>query len=316
MVQGAHITSPLPAGFLFFGSRALSEKKNFSITDFYLITAMVIWGSDYPLAKIALQEVSPLSFAAVRTLLSTFFILPFFLKWEKSWFVSWRDFFWLSVLALLGTFLNRLFWSYGLASTTASNSALIMATSPIYVLILSALFFRGEVTLRSVLGVVTAFIGVALVIKNDWQGWGILSQTLLGDLFIMAASFCWSLLTILAKRILKDHSSLKVTTYIMLISSILFIPFVPNEKPGGLWGISYQAQFSVLYVAIMGNGIAYFLFIQGIKSIGPLRTILYQYLSPVAAILFAIPILGETLTASQVWGALIIFGGIFLARSG
>ena len=76
-----------------------------------------------------------------------------------------------------------------------------------------------------------------------------------------------------------------------------------------------MAWFSVIYVAVMGNCLAYFLWIRGIQNIGPLRAILYQYLMPVTAVLFAIPFLGETIRATQVWGAAVVFGGIFLARS-
>jgi drug/metabolite transporter (DMT)-like permease len=76
------------------------------------------------------------------------------------------------------------------------------------------------------------------------------------------------------------------------------------------------AWFSVLYVAILGNGLAYFLWVVGIQRIGPLRTILYQYLMPVTAIFCAVPFLQETLTALQIGGAAVVFGGIFLARSG
>jgi probable blue pigment (indigoidine) exporter len=124
------------------------------------------------------------------------------------------------------------------------------------------------------------------------------------------------LFTTLAKFLLKDHSSLKVTAYVMVFGSVLFLPFLPNEKPGGWAGISALAWFSVIYVGLSGNCLAYFLWMKGIQKIGPLRTILYSYLMPVTAIVFSVPLLDETVTMTQVWGALIVFAGIFLARSG
>jgi drug/metabolite transporter (DMT)-like permease len=294
----------------------MGEKKAFSITDLYLLLAVIIWGSDYPFAKIALREVSPVSFSAIRTVISTFVLLPFFIKREKDWSVSMRHFLWLGGLALLGTFLNRVFWSIGLSLTTASNSALLMTTSPIFVLIGSSLFSRAEVTFRTGAGIFISFVGVFLVIRGDWKGGAMSSETFQGDLIIIAAAVSWALFTVLAKRLLKEYSSLKVTAYVMFIGTILFLPFLPNEKGGGWGGISGLAWFSVLYVAILGNCVAYFLWIRGIENIGPLRTILYQYLMPVTAILFSIPFLKETVTATQVWGAVVVFGGIFLARSG
>jgi drug/metabolite transporter (DMT)-like permease len=308
--------SPLRRAFNFLQRMELGEKKAFSVTDLYLLLAMIIWGSDYPLAKIALREVSPISFSAMRTVISTVVLLPFFVKREKNWFVSVRHFLWLVGLAMLGTCFNRIFWSIGLSLTTASNSALLMATSPIFVLVGSSLFLRAEVNTRAVLGICLSFAGVFLVIQGDWKGGLLSSETFQGDLILIAAAVFWATFTVLAKKLLKEYSSLKVTAYVMFIGAILFLPFLPNEKGGGWGEISGLAWFSVIYVAIMGNCLAYFFWIRGIQNIGPVRTVLYQYLMPVTAILFSIPFLKETITAMQVWGAAVVFVGIFLARSG
>jgi drug/metabolite transporter (DMT)-like permease len=307
--------SPLWRAFHFFARVDLGEKKAFSVTDLYLLLAVIIWGSDYLFAKIALREVSPLSFSAMRTAISTVILLPFFIKREKNWSVSTRNFLWLIALAFLGTFLNRLLWSVGLNLTTASNAALLFSTSPLFVLVILGLLLRAEITFRPILGIFISFIGVFLVIQGDWKGWTMSSETFQGDLIILASSFTWALFTVLAKRLLKAYSSLKVTAYMMVIGTLLYLPFLPNEKGGGWAEISGLAWFSVLYVAILGNCLAYFFWILGIQNIGPVRTILYQYLMPVTAILFAVPFLKETLTAVQVWGAVVVFGGIFLARS-
>jgi drug/metabolite transporter (DMT)-like permease len=291
----------------------LEERRGFSITDFYMILVMTLWGSDYPFAKFAMREVSPMSFAAMRTLMATVILFPFFLRQEKDWSLSKKHFLGVIGLACLGTFLNRVCWSVGLNLTTASNAGLLMATSPIFVLIVSFFFLRTDLTFRAAVGILVSFVGVFLVIKGDWKGWGF--HTFQGDLIILGAALSWAFFTVLAKKMLKDHSSLKVTAYIMLTGTVLFLPFLPNEKAGGWREISWMAWFSVIYVAVMGNSLAYFLWIRGIQNIGPLRAILYQYLMPVTAILFAIPFLGETIRATQVWGAAVVFGGIFLARS-
>ncbi|MCX5905884.1 MAG: EamA family transporter [Deltaproteobacteria bacterium] len=293
----------------------MGEKRSFSLTDFYLILAMVIWGSDYYFAKVALREISPLSFAAMRTLIATTVLFPLLLRREKNWHVSRRTLLGLAVLALFGTVLNRIFWSAGLDLTTASNSALIMSASPIFVLFFSFLFLRTEITFRAGLGIIISFVGVFLVIERDWAGWTMTSQTFLGDLLTIGAALSFALFTIFAKRMLQGHSSLKVTAYIVLIGAIFLAPFLPNEKGGGWGGISGWAWVAVVYVGIMGNCLAYFLWVRGIKNIGALRTVLYQYLNPVTAILFAVPLLHESLTGTQIIGAIVVFGGIFLARS-
>jgi drug/metabolite transporter (DMT)-like permease len=293
----------------------MGERKTFSVTDFYLIVATVIWGSDYLFAKISLREVTPLNFAAIRTLISMAIMLPFFMKAEKGWRVTGRHLGGLVFLSFLGIFLNRMLWSAGLDLTTASNSALIGTTSPLFVLLFTFLARRAEISLRVFFGVLLAFFGVFLVVRGDWREWDLGARTFLGDLLLMGSAMTWALFTFLSRRILKTHSSLKVTAYLIIIGTIFFLPFFPNEKPGGWAAVSFWGWFGIVYVAVMGNALAYFLWMKGVEAIGPMRTILYQYLMPVTAILFAVPFLGERLTGEQVAGAVMVFAGIFLARS-
>lgn len=293
----------------------LKEQKAFSTTDFYLLLSVIIWGSDYLFAKIALREISPTNFAAMRTLISAVVMIPVFMKLEKSWSVSAQHFLWLIGLAFLGSFMNRIFWSVGLSLTTASNSALLMATSPVFVLIASAIFFSKDVTSRVVLAILVSFVGVYLVVRNDWIGWTMGSETFRGDLIILASAASWAMFTFLTKPLLKVHSSLKVTSYVMFFGTILFSPIFANMKTGNWSKFSGVAWFSLIYVAIMGNCLAYFLWVRGIQKIGPLRTMVYHYAMPVAAILFASFFLEERVTALQIFGSVMVFGGILLARS-
>jgi len=293
----------------------LTERKGFSSTDLYLFLATVLWGSDYLFAKIALREVSPLSFAAIRTLISTGVLFPIFLRQENEWGVKTRHLVYLVGLALLGTFLSRIFWSKGVDLTTASNASLLSTTSPIFVLLISFFLFRTTVSWRAALGILVSFIGVSLVIQGDWKEWVKGGGHVWGDLLMLMASVTWAFFTVLAKFLMKDYSSLKVTAYLMLIGSILFLPFLPNERAGGWSGVSVLGWVSVLYVAFTGNFLAYFFWMRGIQNLGPMRTILYSYLTPITAILLAVPFLGETLTTGQIWGAVIVFAGILLARS-
>ena len=104
-------------------------------------------------------------------------------------------------------------------------------------------------------------------------------------------------------------------SYTILICTKNFTERYYRDSKGWL-KISAWAWFGVLYVGLMGNCLAYFLYVYGVKNIGALRTVLYQYLTPVAAILFALLFLKESITGPQLLGAGVVFAGIFLARSG
>jgi drug/metabolite transporter (DMT)-like permease len=294
----------------------LQEKKALPLTDLQLLLVAILWGSDFIFVKIALREISPLSFMAMRSLITTAAFLPFFLKQEKKWSVRPRDFWGLVAIAFLGSFINRVFFSLGLNLTSASNASLLITTAPLFVLLTSSFFSRKEITSRSVLGIAIAFAGAFFVIKRDWKGWTLITDYVEGDLYMIGAAFFWALFNVFARPFLKQYSSVKVMAYVMIFGTIFYLPFLPNAKGGNGWQVSALAWFCLFYGGLLGQMIGYFLWIRGIQNIGPLRAIIYQYATPVTAILLAVLFLGETMTAMQSLGAALVFGGIFLARTG
>jgi drug/metabolite transporter (DMT)-like permease len=225
----------------------LQEKKALPLTDLQLLLVAVLWGSDFIFVKIALREISPLSFMAMRSLITTAAFFPFFLKQEKKWSVRPRDFWGLVAIAFLGSFINRVFFSLGLNLTTASNASLLITTAPLFVLLTSSFFSRSEITSRSVLGIVVAFAGVFFVIKRDWKEWALITDYLEGDLYMVGAAFFWALFNVFARPFLKEYSSVKVMAYVMIFGTIFYFPFLPNEKGGNGWQVSALAWFCLFY---------------------------------------------------------------------
>ena len=136
-----------------------------------------------------------------------------------------------------------------------------------------------------------------------------------GDLCMLLASLTWAFFTVSARFLMKEYSSLKVTAYIMLIGSLLFLPFLPNENAGGWSGVSALGWGERVLCPFRGICWPISCGCAGFRTSALCGPFFYQYLTPVRAILFAVPFLNETLTPSQIGGALIVFTGVFLARS-
>jgi drug/metabolite transporter (DMT)-like permease len=294
----------------------LLDKARLPLTDLQLLLVAILWGSDFIFVKIALREISPLSFMAMRSIITTVAFLPFFLKQEKKWRVRPRDFWGLVAMAFLGSFINRVFFSLGLNLTTASNASLLITTAPLFVLLTSSFYSRAEISLRSVLGIIVAFAGAFFVIQRDWREWALITDHLEGDFYMILAALFWALFNVFARPFLKDYSSVKVMAYVMIFGTIFYLPFLPNDKGGNGWQVSALAWFCLFYGGLLGQMIGYFLWIRGIQNIGPVRAIIYQYATPVTAIALAVLFLGETMTAMQCLGAALVFAGIFFARTG
>jgi len=292
-------------------------EKKFSSTDFLLLCVALIWGNVYIFGKIALREFDPVSFAALRTVLAVPFLLIALSLRENGLHLGKKDILPLAFLGFLGHFLNRLSFSYGLNYTSASSASILMSTTPVFAAIFGASLRIEKASPRSIVGMVVAFLGVFLVIKGDWSQIELSSAALKGDFFILGATLSWALFTVLAKRILKEHSSLRLTTWTAFFGAVFMMPLLINPlAQNAFLQPSLKAWLCLLYVSIMANALAQFLWVSGIEKIGPTKTTVYICLVPLLAILFASIILRESILPLQFLGVVLVLAGVYLTRFG
>jgi len=136
------------------------NERTFSYADLLLICVVIIWGANYTFGKVALREFGPTGFASLRTIFSTPILLIALSIKEKGLHLTREDILPFALLGFFGHFLNRICWSYGLSFTTASNASLLMAITPIHVVLLARLFRIEKVHRKSAVGITVALVGV------------------------------------------------------------------------------------------------------------------------------------------------------------
>jgi len=291
------------------------NERAFSVADLLLLCVVVIWGTNFTAAKIALREFDPTSFAALRTILAAPVLFIILILKEKGVHFTKRDILPFVIMGLFGHFLNRFCWSYGLKYTTVSNASLLMSATPIFAALLASLFRIERITLRSAIGIALAFLGVFFVIEGGFSQPGLGKATLLGDFLMLGVALSWALFSIFAKYLLRDSSILKVTAWSCQFGAAFMVPFIISPLAKGIFAHpSAKAWLCLLYVGILGNAVAHVFWIAGISKIGPTRTSMYQTFVPLVAIIFAVMILGESLLWVQIIGAVLVLGGVYLTR--
>jgi len=291
------------------------NERAFSVADLFLLCVVVIWGTSFTAAKIALREFDPISFAALRTIAAAPVLFIILILKEKGIHFAKKDILPFVIMGLFGHFLNRFCWSYGLKFTTASNASLLMSATPIFAALLASVFRIERVTLKSSIGIGLAFLGVFFVIKGGFSQPGLGKATLLGDFFILGTSLSWALFSVFAKHLLRDRSILKVTAWSCQFGAGFMVPFIIGPLAKGAFAYpSAKAWLCLLYVGILANAVAHVFWITGISKIGPTRTNMYQTFVPLVAIFFAVMFLGETLFWVQIIGAALVLGGVYLTR--
>jgi len=294
---------------------APATESRFSTVDVLLILMSFVWGINFTFVKGALVDFSPLSFNALRFGTSSLILLS--LQWlrERSFRIKRRDVGIFVLLGLVGNTVYQLFFIHGIVFTTATNSSLIIATTPIFVVLFSAALRVEKVTSRIVQGVILSFAGIAMIILGSGKTLSFTDQSWIGDLLIIANPICWGFYTVLSKPLLNEYSPLKLTTITMAIGAVpLVVVSAPALSTENWAAISTNSWLSLAFSAVFAISIGYLVWYIGVNRIGTSRTALYENLVTVFAVASAWVLLSESMTAIQIVGALLVFVSLYLAR--
>jgi drug/metabolite transporter (DMT)-like permease len=289
----------------------------FSTLDVLLLLMAIIWGSNYSVIKSALADVPPIAFNAVRlSLASTLFLVTIAVRrWRARGSLSSRaspnDLPRLVALAIIGHTCYQLLFIWGLSETTASDSALIIGCTPVFVALMTAAIGHEKIRPRRWMGVLLSAVGVYLVVGSS----GAVTAMVRGDLIMLAAVFCWSLATIVSKPLLEDWPAFEVTGYSMALGTLLFVPFALPELhrvraasvPGHVWLALVLSALLALYVA-------YAIWFVSVQKLGSTRTAVYSNMVPVTGLVVAAFGFGEYISVTKGLGAAIVVMGVGLTR--
>lgn len=277
-----------------------------------LIAANVIYGLNYTIAKIALPGyIDPFSFVLIRVSLA---LLLFWMMWgilvrEE---IERKDIPVFMLGGLFGVAINQLLFLHGLAQTTEINASLIMITVPIIVLILSHLLIREKITWRKISGITLAAIGAFLLIGFG-QDFNFGSETMNGDLMILANASSYALYLVIMKPLTNKYNPL---TVVSMVFSFGLIP-VAFFGYGHLINVNWSAftpmvWFSVLYVVLAATVMAYLLNMFALKKINPSIVSVYIYSQPMIATAVSVAAGNDILTLLKVLAGMLIILGVFL----
>jgi drug/metabolite transporter (DMT)-like permease len=220
-------------------------------------------------------------------------------------------------LALLGLVTPTLYFTLeiqGIARTSASEAAIIIAAIPIFVSALSAVVL-GERTARlQWAGIALSFAGVVGLMQF---GAGAGGGRLAGNLLVLAAAFAAAVYSLMARRLLLTRSALFVTTFQNLFGALFLLPLALLEMAvAGVRTPTPTAVGAVLYLTLLCSMAAYLLLNYAFRFLEASRVAVFINLTPVVAVLGAYLVLGERLTAAQVAAAVVVIAGVWVTNSG
>lgn len=290
--------------------------KEVTRADLGLLMVAIVWGINFSVIKQTISEMLPMAFTAARFSVASLLLVLTLRIAEGGFLLNQSDLKQILFLGLLGHASYQIMFINGMDRTSASATALIMATSPIFVLLTDSIAMKRWPSLHVSTGMCLSLAGVAAIVTAS-PGGQHASDFVFGTLLVLSGSICWALYTALSRSILKRYSPLRLTATTMALGTIFIdLAAIPSLLTQDWRSVSVAGWVGFAYPLGLALVFSYLLWSFGVQRIGPDRTAVYQNLIPVAAMSTAILALGERVVLTQLAGTLIVFVGVYITRRG
>lgn len=282
-----------------------------------LLLVAIIWGISGLVIKLTLVGLPPLIFLTYRFLVASIFALPFFLPKISLIKNNTMMLLFYAFLNSTGT-LGLLF--FGTNKTTLLDMSLISLFGPLLMIVAGYFFLKENVTKREKIGILIAFTGSLVIALEPITSNGNTSQRLLGNLLIFASLLTTAVAGLLVKKLMRNNiptSFLANITFI--VGFITLLPFVlMNYSITDILTIitttPVKYHLGVLYMALISGTLAYSLYNRAQKTIELSEAALFSYVHPSISAMFALLLLGESMTIQLIVGGLIAVVGVGIAE--
>ncbi|CUH68346.1 putative inner membrane transporter YedA [Thalassovita autumnalis] len=283
-----------------------------------LITLGIIWGASFMAVSVALNDMGPMSIAAVRILIGALSVLALIRVMGislPSLSSGEGRIIWLAA-AGMGFFSNALpftLLSWGQTYVNSGFAGVCMAIVPLFVLPLSHVFVPEErMTFRRTLGFSVGFVGVLVLIGLDAFASAGTDFESLARIACLAASLCYAIGAIIT-RLCPQVNMLSLSAAALICGSVMIVPVALWQE--GVPSLPTTTPLlAILYLGIFPTAVAQILLVQVARSAGPsfLATVNYQV--PVWSVIFGALLLSEAVPPQLFAALALILGGLLLSR--
>lgn len=286
----------------------MKENKELHIYYSATIGAVLLWSASFIATKLAYETFAPIQLGAVRTLLAVFIFGMIRLIAKQKEKIKKEDRIQVVISGLLGLTLYFTIENLGVSMTSASNASLIVASFPAVTMLFEFLLYRTKPTLKKVIGIIMAFVGVGILSQINITGD---SNSFLGNLFLISAGIVWAFYNFISRKLSGKYSAITLTYYQMLAGSILFIPFVLME--GAEWKLPTVTSLgSLTYLSVCCSVLAFLLYNTGLRKLSASISVSLMNLVPIFGLVFSVTILRESVSPIQILGGIIVIIGVVL----
>ncbi|NQY25396.1 MAG: EamA family transporter [Campylobacteraceae bacterium] len=275
---------------------------------FLALLVALIWGINFPIIKLGLEELPPILFSALRF---TIVAIPavFFIPFPKT--SVWNV---LGVGVILGIFKFALLFFAMNADASAGLASLILQAQVFFTIFLSVIIFKEHISKNQLLGIFISSLGFSIFFLNA-EG----NITVLGLCLILLAAFFWAVSNIIMKK-MKDVNLLHFMVWVCLIPPLPLFGISYYTESKDILNILLQSTqttwFSLVYVSYISTLLAFALWAYLLKNNKAAEVTPFALLIPIVGLSASNIVLGERLSSLELMGAGIIMLGLLVCVFG
>ncbi|HIX82929.1 MAG TPA: DMT family transporter [Candidatus Megamonas gallistercoris] len=276
----------------------------------FLTLAASVWGGMFVAVKIAVQYIPPIPLVWMRYIVAFVVLAAVVVYQRENLKIARRDIALLLSIGVIGHTISIVTQEYGTMFSSAQMGSVITSATPAFMLIFAAWLLKEKMTVRKILSIVLATVGVILIAGVDSMD----MSKQLGAFCSTVAALTWALMSVLLKLIPSRYSPLQINFYAVLTAIICLTPInlpAVSELP---WDKILQPEIigCVVYMGAISTSIAFLLWNKGLLLMEAGASGLFFFFQPIVGTFLGWLILDEQITISFWIGSLLIFIGVFL----
>lgn len=293
------------------------SKRNLALVGATLVS--LIYGVTFTIAKDVMpQFIQPFGFILIRVGGS---VLLFWIVWlllimqnpNSNQKIDNGDFPRIILAAFFGVALNMLTFFKGLSYTSPISAAVIMVTTPMIVLLLSAVILKEKMHKQKVLGIILGLFGTAFLIIYGNKAINNATNASLGNLLVFINAVSYGFYLIIVKKLMNKYNAFTFVKWIYLFGFLMVLPFGYNEFQAFGWvNIPNLICLKIAFVIVFSTFFTYLLNLLSMRELKPTTVAVFIYLQPVFATIFAIGLGKDELNFVKIIAAILIFIGVYL----
>ena len=272
----------------------------------------IIYGVTFTVAKDVMPKyVDAFGFIVMRVggAVLLFWLLSFFGPKEK---IAKTDFPRIVAAAFFGVALNMLTFFKGLSYTSPIMGAVLMVTTPMIVLVLSAFIMKERMENRKVLGII---LGLAGTITLILYGKSMVNapNASLGNLLVFVNAVSYGFYLIIVKKLMDKYNAFTFVKWIYTFGFLMVLPFGWNEFQAiDFTNLPTDILCKIGFVVVFSTFLTYLLNLVSMRELKPTTVAVFIYLQPLFATVFAVSLGKDDLSFVKLISAVLIFVGVYL----